>query len=114
MTVTIKDVAREAQVSVATVSRALNGHENVAESVRQQVLATADRLRYQPHAAARTGRPGVLVAVVGDDERLRGQCFGEQGADALDPLRVEPWQVGLGPAGAHGRTLRNGRTSTRA
>ena len=52
--VTIKDVAREARVSVATVSRALNGHENVAEAVRQQVLATADRLRYQPHAAARS------------------------------------------------------------
>ncbi|WP_157795318.1 LacI family DNA-binding transcriptional regulator, partial [Xanthomonas vasicola] len=28
--VTIKDVAREAQVSVATVSRAVNGHDNVA------------------------------------------------------------------------------------
>ena len=58
--VTIKDVAREARVSVATVSRALTGHENVAESVRQQVLATADRLRYQPHAAARSlsSRPG--------------------------------------------------------
>ena len=67
-----------------------------------------------PLPAARTGMPGVLVAVVGDVERLRGLFFGEQGADALDPLRVEPWQVGLGPAGAHGRTLRNGRTSTRA
>ena len=59
--VTIKDVAREARVSVATVSRALNGHENVAESVRQQVLATADRLRYQPHAAAQQP-PGALLA----------------------------------------------------
>ena len=52
--VTIRDVAREAKVSVATVSRALNGHSNVAEPVRQQVLEVARRLRYSPHAAARS------------------------------------------------------------
>ena len=39
--VTIKDVARVAQVSVATVSRALNGHGNVAEAVRNRVFAAA-------------------------------------------------------------------------
>ncbi|HEV7269030.1 LacI family DNA-binding transcriptional regulator [Pseudoxanthomonas sp.] len=75
--VTIKDVAREARVSVATVSRALNGHENVAESVRQQVLATADRLRYQPHAAARSlsSRRTQTVGVVLPD--LYGEFFSE-------------------------------------
>ncbi|NEL80312.1 MAG: LacI family transcriptional regulator, partial [Xanthomonas perforans] len=52
--VTIKDVAREAQVSVATVSRALNGHDNVAGPVRQLVQDVAARLRYSPHAAARS------------------------------------------------------------
>lgn len=54
MTVTIKDVAREAQVSVATVSRALNGQGNVALAVRQRVQDVADRLRYTPHHAARS------------------------------------------------------------
>ncbi|MEG3050099.1 MAG: LacI family DNA-binding transcriptional regulator, partial [Thermomonas sp.] len=54
MTVTIKDVAREAQVSVATVSRALNGQGNVAEAVRERVQEVADRLRYMPHHAARS------------------------------------------------------------
>lgn len=42
--ITIKDVAREARVSVATVSRALNGHENVAEPVRQLVLEVAAQI----------------------------------------------------------------------
>ena len=75
--VTIKDVAREARVSVATVSRALNGHENVADSVRQQVLATADRLRYQPHAAARSlsSRRTQTIGVVLPD--LYGEFFSE-------------------------------------
>lgn len=54
MTVTIKDVAREANVSVATVSRALNGQHNVAEAVRRRVQVVAERLRYTPHHAARS------------------------------------------------------------
>ena len=54
MSVTIRDVAREAQVSVATVSRALNNQNNVAPAVRQRVCAVAERLRYTPHHAARS------------------------------------------------------------
>jgi LacI family transcriptional regulator len=54
MTVTIKDVAREANVSVATVSRALNGQHNVAEAVRRRIQEVAKRLRYTPHHAARS------------------------------------------------------------
>ena len=42
MSATIKDVARVAQVSVATVSRALNGHHNVTEAVRRRVEEAAD------------------------------------------------------------------------
>ncbi len=75
--VTIKDVAREAQVSVATVSRALNGHHNVAVSVRQQVLEVAQRLRYSPHAAARSlsSRRTQTLGVVLPD--LYGEFFSE-------------------------------------
>ena len=58
-TVTIKDVAREASVSVATVSRALNGHENVADGVRRHVVETASRLRYSPMP-----RPAASAAAV--------------------------------------------------
>ena len=76
-TVTIKDVAREASVSVATVSRALNGHENVADGVRRHVVETASRLRYQPHAAARSlsSRSTQTIGVVLPD--LYGEFFSE-------------------------------------
>ncbi|MEX0848186.1 MAG: LacI family DNA-binding transcriptional regulator [Ilumatobacteraceae bacterium] len=43
---TIDDVAREAGVSTATVSRALRDHPHVATATKQRVVAAVDRLRY--------------------------------------------------------------------
>lgn len=77
MSVTIKDVAKMAQVSVATVSRALNGRENVAEGVRKRVLSVANELRYSPHHAARSlsSRRTQTIGVVLPD--LHGEFFSE-------------------------------------
>lgn len=74
---TIKDVARVANVSVATVSRALNGHDNVTEAVREAVMQVAAQLRYTPHAAARSlsSRRTHTVGVVLPD--LHGEFFSE-------------------------------------
>ena len=49
---TIDDVAREAGVSTATVSRALRHHPYVAEPTRQRVLRAVERLRYVANANA--------------------------------------------------------------
>lgn len=85
MNVTIKDVARQANVSVATVSRALNGHENVADAVRTRVLAVARELRYSPHHAARSlsSRRTNTIGVVLPD--LYGEFFSElmRGVDQI-------------------------------
>jgi len=51
--VTIYDVAREASVSMATVSRVVNGNPNVKPSTRKKVLETIERLGYRPNAVAR-------------------------------------------------------------
>lgn len=77
MAVTIKDVAREAGVSVATVSRAMNGHGSVAPAVRERVLAVARALDYAPHPAARAlgGRRTHTIGVVLPD--LHGEFFSE-------------------------------------
>lgn len=53
MTITIYDVAREANVSMATVSRVVNGNQNVKPATRQKVLAVIERLDYRPNAVAR-------------------------------------------------------------
>jgi len=52
-TVTIYDVAREAGVSMATVSRVVNGNPNVKPSTRKKVTDVIDRLNYRPNAVAR-------------------------------------------------------------
>ena len=52
-TVTIYDVAREAAVSMATVSRVVNGNPNVKPATRQKVLDVIDQLDYRPNAVAR-------------------------------------------------------------
>lgn len=53
MNITIYDVAREANVSMATVSRVVNGNPNVKPVTRKKVLETIERLGYRPNAVAR-------------------------------------------------------------
>jgi DNA-binding LacI/PurR family transcriptional regulator len=52
--ITIVDVARQAGVSIATVSRVLNGTAPVDAETAERVRRTVAALNYIPHAAART------------------------------------------------------------
>ena len=66
---TLRDVAREAGVSVSTVSRALNGEPFVRAEVRDRVHAASAALGYRPDVAARsmrTGTTGAIGLVVSD------------------------------------------------
>ena len=77
MATTIKDVAREAGVSVATVSRVLNGRANVTVATRERVLEVVAALRFVPSSAARsmiTRRTGTIGALLPD---LHGSYFSE-------------------------------------
>jgi LacI family transcriptional regulator len=77
MGLTIKDVARQANVSVATVSRVLNGHTNVTAETRAIVLGVAAQLRFIPSGAARsliTRRTHTVGALLPD---LHGDYFSE-------------------------------------
>jgi LacI family transcriptional regulator len=66
----VRDVARAAGVSVATVSRALNAPEQVKPLLRARVSAAVEKLRYVPHAgaralaSARTWRIGALIPTI--------------------------------------------------
>lgn len=59
-------MAKRSGVSVATVSRVLNGYTDVSDATRQRVIATARKLDYTPNAAARAlvRRRTQLIGVV--------------------------------------------------
>lgn len=72
--VTLTDVAREAGVSLATASRAINGNKNrkVRDDIRERVHAAAEKLRYSPDANAQamargeTKQLGLIVHSITD------------------------------------------------
>ena len=47
MAVSIRDIAREAGVTVGTVSRALNNYPDVSPTTRERIVETAQRLGYR-------------------------------------------------------------------
>jgi len=53
MAITIRDVARQLGLSTTTVSRALDGYDDVAEETRATVIQTAAEMGYAPNQAAR-------------------------------------------------------------
>lgn len=67
--VTLSDVARSAQVSLATASRVLNGTTNVRSDLRDRVVSAASELEYTPnaHAQALAGGAQPTVGVICHD-----------------------------------------------
>lgn len=112
-TVTIKDVAREAGVSVASVSRALNGTGGVTAETEKRIRDVATRLRYIPHGAARsliTRRTHTIGALLPD---MYGEFFSEliRGIDLAARARglhllVSSAHDGVEDAAAALRTMR--------
>jgi LacI family transcriptional regulator len=60
---TVQDVARLARVSVGSVSRVLNGRDNVAPEIREAVSKAVARLNFVPNAVARSMRSGSSKAI---------------------------------------------------
>ena len=85
-TIRLKDVAEACKVSVATVSRVLNGHTGENSRTAAVILRTARELGYVPNAAAqtlKTSRSNNIGIVY--ENRLNHEYFGA----LLDDLRLE-------------------------
>ena len=63
---TIRDVARACNVSITTVSKALNGYQDVNETTKKKILETAKSLNYVPNTSARSlgGIPEKTIALL--------------------------------------------------
>ncbi len=65
--VTLNDIARELDMTAATVSRALNGHTAISEQTRKAVQKTAKRLNYTPNNIAsslRLGKSRIIGVII--------------------------------------------------
>ncbi len=95
MSTTIKDIAKKLNISVSTVSYALNGGpRSVPDDVRQRVVTTARELNYRPNRMARamiTGRShtiGIVPPQVGNDVFL-----GPHLQLAMNGIANEAWRL---------------------
>jgi DNA-binding LacI/PurR family transcriptional regulator len=91
--VSLKDIAKRAGVSVATVSNVVNGYRPVGEASRERVRKAIDELGYSPNLSARhlrNGRTGIIALAIPE---LNNAYFAEL-ADAA-----------IREAGLHGYTV---------
>ncbi|GAB2953813.1 LacI family DNA-binding transcriptional regulator [Streptomyces pseudoechinosporeus] len=94
----IKDVAAEAGVSVATVSRVLNDHPSVSSGARTRVLAAVDALGYRRNAVARslrTDQTHTLGLVISD---VLNPYFTELARSVEEEARTHGYSVIIGNA----------------
>lgn len=96
---TIRDVASLAGVSIATVSRVMNGEAPVSDDLARRVLAAVDRLDYRPSAVARslkTAETEMIGMVIPD---IMNPFFPELIRGVEDGARAEGYVTLLGTSG---------------
>ncbi|WEJ99671.1 MAG: LacI family DNA-binding transcriptional regulator [Candidatus Sphingomonas phytovorans] len=96
---TIIDVAREADVSIKTVSRVFNDAPNVTPKTRDRVLKVAAALHYHPNVVAQglVGRRSYLLGLLYENPSPNYVVELQQGA--LDRLQGEKYRLVVLPVG---------------
>lgn len=93
---TIKDLAREAGVSVTTASYSLNDTGRISEITRQKVLQTAKRIGYVPSISARSLKGHNIRAVGIFVDGIAGPVYGAIIEGAQDKFKSEGWGLIVG------------------
>lgn len=86
--VTIREVAEDAGVSLQTVSRVINNEPNVRPQMRERVQSSIDRLGYVPSLAAQrmSGSRSYLILAINDRERTLADWRERRGTDWVDQM----------------------------
>lgn len=118
----VRDVAKEAGVSISTVSRVINGHVTVDPRLRKQVLAAVDRCQYAPNVGRKRqdsialvyagpftpGSPYDSACIEGMVEAMRGTDFDLSIIDLRrDKSRDETYRQFFSRKGLCGAILRS-------
>jgi DNA-binding LacI/PurR family transcriptional regulator len=107
--VTMTDIAREAGVSLSTVSYALSGKRPISDTTRARIQSAIDRLEYHPAAAARalaTQRTSLIGVAVPRHERVDDHVIMEFVGSILTAAHEHDNDILLVAAEDHARTLK--------
>ena len=88
--VSMKEIAQRCGVSIATVSKALNGQPDIGEETRERICRLADELGYMTNSAARALKTNRTynIGILFVDEQSSGLAH-EYFSAVLDSLKVE-------------------------
>ncbi len=88
--VSMKDIAKRCGVSIATVSKALNGQQDIGAETRERIRCIADEMGYMANSAARALKTNRTynIGVLFVDEQSSGLAH-EYFSAVLDSLRTE-------------------------
>jgi len=95
LSVTMRDVAKAAGVSIKTVSRVVNEQGEITEETRQRVLKAIEKLEYRPSKLARalvTRRTDTIGLLIGD---IDNPYFAEVALGVLDVTQEQEYDVFL-------------------
>lgn len=95
--ITIHDVAREAGVSIATVSYVLNNTGSIAPETRKRVWAITRQLNYRPSVTARN--------LQANETRLLGYSWRPSPPDSFNPILDQFLRAMAQAAAGHGYRL---------
>jgi DNA-binding LacI/PurR family transcriptional regulator len=106
MPITIRDIAKKLNLSIASVSRAMDGYPDISEETRQRVIQTAQEMGYVPNQAARQLRRQKADAIgyilPSETPRFAGAFFSEFLSGLGDETALHPFDllISIAPPGA--------------
>lgn len=106
MTITIRDIAKKLNLSIAAVSRAMDGYPDISEETRRKVIQTAKEMGYVPNRAARQLRRQKADAIgyilPSETPRFADPFFSEFLSGLGDETALHPFDllVSIAPPGA--------------